>query len=346
MKIYKLIALSLLSLTFACSSDDESPAEEMPNKAPVSENPTPEPIVIDFNPKPASGTPLKAFKLSDLDPSLPSFVSLDNTTPDNTKWEKVEEMSDEFDEWDPVKWRNSFWNYGGTPVSMRAENSFVEDGKLNIKATLDPDPNTDMWFRTARVHSQTQIKYPMYTECSMKTAKIAAFNTFWMNNGDIDNRDEIDIVENNANPTADCRDQTNKPADFPWTPWLFPTQMNSQYFIAKGGRANTENRHGNYDTRFLSDANPNKGKTWDEDYHIVGAWWIDERNVQFYLNGEPAGKVTTQQDMTLELELIFDLWTAEQCNIGGLPEREALNDDAINTMRVDWVRTWKLKEDK
>ncbi len=279
--------------------------------------------------------------LMSLNPELPSFVSVDDTTPEDMQWEKVEEMSDEFDTWDADKWTNSFWNYGGTPVSMRKENSSVVDGNLCIKATLDPNPNTPLWFRTARVHSTTKIKYPMYTECSMKAASISAFNTFWMNNGDINDRDEIDIVENNVNPTEDCRDQTNKPSDFAWTPWLFPTQMNSQYFIAKKGR--TENRHGNFDTRFLSDQNPNKGKKWDETYHIVGAWWKDSRNVQFYLDGEEAGKITTSQDMTLELELIFDLWTAEQCNIGGLPQKEELNDTSKNTMRVDWVRTWKLK---
>ncbi len=281
---------------------------------------------------------IEPFKLSDLDPNLPSFVSIDNTTPDNMQWVKVEAMSDEFDAWDGDKWENSFWNYGGTPVWMREENSFVEDGKLCIKATLNNDPN---WFQTARVHSKTQISYPMYTECSMKTAKISAFNTFWMNNGDAEDRDEIDIVESNANPIPDCRDQSNKPANFPWTPWDFPTQMNSQYFIAKNSIV--ENRHGNYDTRMLSDANPNKGKTWDEDYHVVGVWWKDKRNMQFYLNGELAGKVTSSQDFTRTLELIFDLWTAEQCNIGGLPQKEELNDDSINTMRVDWVRTWKLE---
>ncbi|KAA1246501.1 beta-agarase [Aquimarina sp. RZ0] len=318
MKLYKFLACFLCVALLSCSSDDDNDTTSV-------DPPTP-PVVEDID-------------LEALDPNLPSFVSIDDTTPADMEWVKVEEMSDEFDVWDDSKWFNSFWNYGNTPVWMRSENSGVEDGKLYIKATLRDDP--ERWFQTARVHSTAKISFPMYTECSMKTAHISAFNTFWLNNGDIDNRDEIDIVENNSNPTAECRDQSNKPSDFPWTPWLFPTQMNSQYFIAENSI--TERHEDNYDTRFLSDRNPNKGKTWNEAYHIIGAWWIDARTVQFYLNGEPAGKVTTQQDFTRELEIIWDLWTGPECWLGGLPEKEELNDDTVNTMRVDWVRTWKLE---
>ncbi|WP_298474589.1 Ig-like domain-containing protein [uncultured Maribacter sp.] len=284
-----------------------------------------------------------------INPDFPSFVSIDDTTPNDKKWVKVDALSDEFDgpldiSNDPndtsKKWYNSFWNYGGTPVFMRPENSYTEDGNLCIKATLRSDPN---WFQTARVHSTTKISYPMYTECSMKTAHISAFNTFWMNNGDIDDRDEIDIVENNSKPTEDCVNTAINTPNFPWTTNLFPTQMNSQYFIAKNGV--TERHEDNYDTRWLSDENPKKDKTWNEDYHIVGCWWIDERTVQFYLDGEPAGKVTTNQDFTLELELIFDLWTADECFLGGLADKNDLADDTINTMKVDWVRTWKLEDE-
>ncbi|RKR14566.1 glycosyl hydrolase family 16 [Maribacter vaceletii] len=326
MKIYLIAFFAITGLFFSCSSSSENGEEEKKEvKDPVKDD---------------DKDTIEPFELSDLDPNLPSFVSVIDKTPEGKKWEKVEEMSDEFDAWDEDKWFNSFWNYGNTPVWMREENSFVEDGKLCIKATLRDDPSN--WFQTARVHSKTQISYPMYTECSMKTSSISAFNTFWLNNGDIDNRDEIDVVENNANPTPECSDQTTKPSNFPWTPWDFPTQMNSQYFIAKSGV--TERHEDNFDTRMLSDANPNKDKTWDETYHIVGAWWKDARTVQFYLNGEEAGTVTTNQDFTRDLELIFDMWTSTECYLGGLPQKEELNNDSKNTMRVDWVRTWKLND--
>ncbi|MBT9186751.1 LamG domain-containing protein [Zobellia russellii] len=331
MKINVFLVCSIISAFIACSSNSDDD-EEM-DKGP--ENP----MQVDDKEEDKEDE-IAPFQLSDLDSDLPSFVSVVDDTPEGMEWVKVEAMSDEFDSWDDDKWFNSFWNYGNTPVSMRSENSSVVDGKLNIQATLDE--GSSQWFQTARVHSKTKISYPMYTECSMKTSSISAFNTFWLNNGDIDDRDEIDIVESNANPTPECSNQTTKPSNYPWAPWDFPTQMNSQYFIAKNGV--TERHEDNFDTRMLSDANPNKGKTWDETYHIVGAWWKDARTVQFYLNGEPAGVVTTNQDFTRELELIFDLWTSEECYLGGLPQKEELNDDSKNTMRVDWVRTWKLEE--
>ncbi|MER2491050.1 hypothetical protein [Catenovulum sediminis] len=169
----------------------------------------------------------------------------------------------------------------------------------------------------------------MYTESRIKTAHISAYNTFWLNNGDINNRDEIDIIENNSNPSTDYSNP-----EYPWT-------MHSQYFVVKDGV--TERNKGNFDNRNLSEGNTLKGVKWNEEYHVVGAWWKDEHNVQFYLNGEPAGKITTKQPFTLEQHLIWDLWTQDSSWVGGLPAKSDLLDDSRNTMRVDWVRTWRLE---
>lgn len=35
----------------------------------------------------------------------------------------------------------------------------------------------------------------------MKAADISDYNTYWLNNGNSENRNEIDICENNENPT-------------------------------------------------------------------------------------------------------------------------------------------------
>ncbi|NIJ43709.1 hypothetical protein FHR24_000148 [Wenyingzhuangia heitensis] len=267
------------------------------------------------------------------DAKYPTFVSFNNTTPEGMEWEKVDALSDEFDYWNTNKWTKTNWNYGGTPVNMLNSNSGVTDGKLWIKATLDTK-SEDQWFKTSRVRSKTSIKFPMYTECSIKTAHISAFNTFWLNNGNSENRDEIDIIENNSKPTLE---PTNSFAldEYPW-------QMNSQYFIVKDGV--TERAKGNSSNKNLSEGNTLKGVAWNEAYHVVGAWWKDAYNVQFYLDGEPSGKITTKQPFTIEQFLIWDLWTQDSNWVGGLPQKEELLDDAINTMRVDWVRTWKLKE--
>ena len=96
---------------------------------------------------------------------------------------------DEFNNgFDDSKWSKSLWNYG-EPVYMVAENSGVSDGKLWIKATLRND--SVRWFQTSRIMSKEKISYPLYMECSMIANNVSSFNTFWLNNGDSYNRDEI-----------------------------------------------------------------------------------------------------------------------------------------------------------
>ncbi|KAA5823713.1 hypothetical protein FPF71_13550 [Algibacter amylolyticus] len=284
---------------------------------------------------------------NNIDPAQPSFTSIDNTTPDGKKWVKLESMSDEFDAWDGNKWFKSTWNYG-VPVFMTsaATNSGVTDGNLWIKATLNESNPENRWFQTARIHSKAETSYPMYTEARIKAAHISAYNTYWLNNGDINNRDEIDIIENNSKPSCfGCSQATD-----------FPNQMNSQYFHADSSKSPVTIRdEDNYNRSGLSDTNPLKNVKWNEDYHTFGVWWKDAKHIQFYLNGEPAGSVEVGEDrsgqtytdrvFTRDLEIIFDLWTNEAVWVGGLPPKSDLGDNTINTMKIDWVRTWKLEDE-
>jgi hypothetical protein len=285
------------------------------------------------------GPSAEVFK--NINPDFPSFVSIADTTPEDKKWEKQTNMSDEFDTWNSSKWFKSTWNYG-VPVFMTTAgtNSGVSDGKLWIKATLNESNADGRWFQTARIHSRTKINYPMYTEARIKSAHISAYNTYWLNNGDSNNRDEIDIIENNSKPSCGC--QPN-----------YPLQMNSQYFHADSSKSPIEIRdEDNFLNTKLSKNNPANGVKWNEEYQTFGVWWKDERHIQFYLNGEPAGSVEVGHDrsgksytdrfFTRDLEIIFDLWTNEATWLGGLPPKSDLGDETINTMRIDWVRTWKL----
>ncbi len=257
------------------------------------------------------------------------------TPPPGKTWEVYPEMTDEFNNgFDTVKWRKELWQYPNTPTLMVAENSGVSDGNLWIKATEGPDPT---YFHSSRIYSNAQIKYPMYTESRIITAHLSAYNTFWLNNGNLEGRDEIDVIENNSRPSCGCQ------PNFPW-------QMNSQYFQATNGF--TVRNADNFDNRNLSANNTKRGVRWNEDYHVVGVWWKDEKNMTFYLDGEEAGSVRVGEDRSgrtypeiifaRDLNLIWDLWTADENFLGGLALREHLNDDSVNTMRVDWVHTYKL----
>ncbi|WP_067146486.1 Ig-like domain-containing protein [Pseudotamlana agarivorans] len=279
-----------------------------------------------------------------IDPNYPSFVSVRNTTPENKKWVKLEAMSDEFDAWNSSKWFKSNWHYG-VPVFMSTSNnnSGVSNGNLWIKATLNENNPDDRWFQTARIHSRAKTSYPMYTEARIKAAHISAYNTYWLNNGDINNRDEIDIIENNSKPSCNCQPD-------------FPNQMNSQYFQADDSKTpQTIRNYGNFLRSDLAPTNPLRNVGWNEDYHTFGVWWQDSKHIQFYLNGQPAGSVVVGEDrngntysereFTRELEIIFDLWTNAADYLGGLPPKSDLNDNSINTMYIDWVRTWTLEDE-
>lgn len=249
------------------------------------------------------------------------------SAPPGKKWQKQANLSDTFNSgFNTAKWQKPLWNYG-VPVNMKAANSGVSGGNLWIKATLG---SGNRWFNTSRVMSKAQIKYPYYTEARIKTAHISAYTTFWLNNGDINNRDEIDIIENNSKPSCNCQ------PNFPW-------QMNSQYFHVVNG--DTKRAHGNFDNRNLSAGNPLKGVRWNQAYHIVGVWQKDARNIQFYLDGEPAGKVVSARDFTRNMNIIWDLWTGDFNWLGGLAIKSDLNNNNINTMYVDWINTWKLVND-
>ncbi|MEM9338506.1 MAG: beta-agarase [Bacteroidota bacterium] len=290
-------------------------------------------------------TGLTAEDFENIDPDLPSFVSVADSTPAGKQWVKLEPMSDEFDIWDDSKWFKSVWNYP-VPVFMSRsdDNSGVADGKLWIKAILNESNPEGRWFQSARIHSKAETAYPMYTEASIKTAHISAYNTFWLNNGNSDERDEIDIIENNSKPSCDCKEASE-----------FPETMKSQYFHVDPDLDPQETRNDDdFHRDGLSDANPKKNIGWNEDYHTYGVWWKDAQNIQFYLDGEPAGKVVVGSNrdgkffsnrfFTRELEIIFDLWTNEAPWLGGLPPKSDLADETINTMSVDWVRTWKLED--
>lgn len=255
-------------------------------------------------------------------------LSAQPEAPKGMKWQVVEELTDEFKRWDESKWEKSLWNYG-VPVQMVDENSGVSKGKLWIKATLDE--GAERWFKTSRVQSKMQISYPMYTECRMITSHLSAFSTFWMNNGNGHERDEIDMCESNSNPSR------KNQVDRPYT-------LYSQYFVVVDG--DTERDNGNFDNRMLSDGNPAKGKTWNEEYQTIGVWWKDANNIEFYINGEPAGKVQSTRDFTRDLNIIWDLWTDDEEWTGGIANPKDLGNNKINTMYVDWIHTYKLVPEK
>ncbi|WP_010520613.1 family 16 glycosylhydrolase [Aquimarina agarivorans] len=260
--------------------------------------------------------------------------------PEGKKWEIVANLSDEFDHWDDNKWRTVLWDYP-VPNKMKAENSGVTDGKLWIRACVSSDDTTDRWFETSRIYGKNKISFPMYIECSMKTAHISAYNTFWLNNGNAEGRDEIDICENMSNPI------NNDPK--------LPYLMQSQYFIVENSKEERSvrvhpeakdnfDRVADFDNRKLSNSNPAKGKKWNEDFQTFGLYWKDAHTMIYYINGEQTAIDTSKSKFTRELDVIWDLWTHD--HDGGFETKERLKNmsQSDRTMYVDFVHTYTLTD--
>ncbi|WP_111708492.1 family 16 glycosylhydrolase [Lutibacter citreus] len=247
------------------------------------------------------------------------------SAPKGYKWEVVEALTDEFKEFDTSKWSYSLWNYPPPNIMMKSQVS-VKNGKLTIKAEKNSD--SVRWMRTGRIMSKAQIGYPMYTECSMKASDISAYNTYWLNNGNSENRNEIDICENNANPTNPKTKQTIE--DFPFI-------MQSNIHHAVNGKNLRSPSYAS--TKFLSEKNKNRNKNFTETYHTMGLYWEDDRKCHWFLDGEYVGFSSAQRKFTLELNLYFGLWSNTW---DGFATKESLNDDSRNTMYVDWIHTYKL----
>ncbi len=244
---------------------------------------------------------------------------------DGFKWEKMESLSDEFQSLDLNKWVYSLWNYAEPNIMMKSQ-AYVKDGKLCIKAELHDD--SLRWMKTCRIMSKAKVSYPMYTECSMKSASISAYNTYWLNNGDSKSRDEIDICENNP-----CPSNPKVPHGLANKPFIMQSNMHQ----ARNGENKTQPNYA--DTRFLTSKNKLKGKRTDEAFHTFGLYWADARNCHFYMDGEYVGSSLSPRTFERELHLLFDLWTNKW---DGFANKEDLKDDSKNTMYVDWVRTYQL----
>lgn len=270
---------------------------------------------------------MKVFlKLCCLVLTLTSYnISAQPSAPKGYKWVVVEALTDEFNEFDTSKWQYSLWNYT-PPNEMMESQAYVKNGKLCIKAENHTD--SIRWMKTSRIMSKAQISFPMYTECKMKAADISAYNTFWLNNGDSENRNEIDICENNANPTNPKTKHGVK---------AFPYIMQSNIHHAVDGENLTSPSYAS--TKLLTDKNKNKDKNFNETYHTLGLYWENDQNCHWYLDSEYVGFSVAKRKFTRELNIIFDLWSNTW---DGFPTKESLDDATKNTMYVDWVHTFKL----
>ncbi len=254
------------------------------------------------------------------------------TAPSGKRWEKVDILSDEFNgnSLDKTKWDDYYPHWSGRPPSaFKKGNAFVEDGYLKLRSTLKKDPSTvnnplkDVWVNSAACVSKGWDAKPgYYYEASFKASSLSMTSSFWFRVGDFS---EIDVIEHIGNPSIDKRQK-----DLP-----FKYQANTHYY---GKHKGLKNKKTSYTM-------PTRGR---DDFHTYGFWWKSANELLFYYDGKEVMKIVPRVPLNENLKMIFDTEVFPFAQAGipsiGLPKVDNLNDNTKNTMLVDWVRVYELKD--
>lgn len=246
------------------------------------------------------------------------------TPPAGFSWAPVPELTDEFDGSviDSTKWYDYHPHWvGRAPSEFKVGNTYVADGNLNLKSTMrhDPstvaDPYTDIWVDAAACVSKGWSARPgCYYEARIKTSGLSMTSSFWFRVGQYS---EIDVIEHVGDPSDNTKDS--------YLPYQYHanTHCYGQYAGLPSVAAEWQM--------------PARGR---DEYHTYGLWWKDPTNLWFYHNDVKVMEITPSAPFEENLKLIFD---TEVFTWVGLPLPENLTDDTKNTMKVDWVRTYKLE---
>ena len=240
--------------------------------------------------------------------------------PGGFHWERIEHLSDEFNEdgLDESKWLDyhPYWS-GRTPSQYSKDNAEVTDGYLLLTSTSRvenmsevADPINDNWVDAAVITSKNRDVSYGYYEARIKESNISMMSAFWFQG----RYSEIDVIENIGAPSNNNGNERQM-------------HMNTHYY--PGGWANDKKTPKSWTMPYPA----------GEDYHVYGMWWIDAFSIRFYHNGTLTAEVDLPGDYDEPMYMFFD---TEVFTWEGLPTIESLDNPDLNTMTVDWVRSWEL----
>ena len=241
---------------------------------------------------------------------LVSGISLADPPP-GAKWERVPELSDEFEDGqlDAAKWHdhNPKWK-GREPGFFSKKNVQVRDGKLHLTARVEALPNLPRGyhtFTTAAVKGKSPILYG-YFEIKARPMKAGASSAFWFYNNTRERWTEIDVFEI-CGVGEKWKRQYHMNVHVFHTPaekkhWSKPAKWTAPYDLASG-------------------------------FHVYGLEW-DAKSIKWWVDG----KVVHEQENTpghQPLHLNFDSETMPDWF--GLPDKK----DLPATFSIDYVRSWR-----
>ncbi|WP_223148871.1 carbohydrate-binding protein [Aquimarina sp. RZ0] len=253
------------------------------------------------------------------------------TPPNGKRWVAVSELTDEFNgnSINSSKWDDFHPHWAGRPPSkFKKGNAFVEDGYLKLRSTLLRNPNSvnnplsDIWVNSAACVSKGKTaRSGYYYEARFKASSLSMTSSFWFRVGQFS---EIDVIEHIGNPSRD-----NRQDDLP-----FEYAANTHYYGPHNGKPNKK----------ASWRMPTRGR---DGFHTYGFWWKSPTELLFYYDGRQVMRIVPRIPFDENLKMVFDTEVFPFAQAGvpniGLPKVENLNNNAKNTMLVDWVRTYKLE---
>ncbi len=255
------------------------------------------------------------------------------TPPPGKKWQKIENMSDEFNgsSLDFSKWDDQSPQWAGRVPGLFTKNAVtVADGNLRLTAGLLPSPQGNYTHQGALVRSKNKTTYG-YFETKMKANKTFMSSTFWLINKRSDNSGcdarvtELDITETVGTNTGGAN-------------WINNTikQMNS----------NTHSRNTSCNNTPIG-SKGNKvalGRNSYEGYHIYGVWWKSATELLFYLDNKFVYSITPPANFNIDmyLRMVVETYDWNPPKAGS----DGINGSFENrTTYYDWTRSWKLVED-
>ncbi|WP_147302995.1 T9SS type A sorting domain-containing protein [Marinoscillum furvescens] len=264
----------------------------------------------------------------------PYFQSGQDPKPSGKVWQKVNNLSDEFNgsSLDLNKWKNtdpSRW-IGRAPGIFKQNTVSVANGELRITnyklAQSEWHNGNEYTHAGGMVRSKNAGQPGWYYEARMKASKTFMSSTFWLINfrnegSGCDVRvTELDIQECVGVVTSSQG----------WTQ-SFDESMHS----------NTHSRNVTCSTPTGSNGNSTatSGKVY-AGYHVYGAWWKSPTEVQFFLDGNHVYTITPPADFDIGQYLNM---VTETYDWNPVPADGGMNGTwDERTTRYSWVRTWKL----
>ncbi|MFY0624894.1 MAG: Ig-like domain-containing protein [Reichenbachiella sp.] len=279
---------------------------------------------------------MKSTKLLILSMSFLVTLNLSGATPTppaGKKWEKIENMSDEFDgsSLNTSKWADNDPQWAGRqPARFEPGAISVTGGNLRITADVLANPGGGWTHQGGLVRSLNKATYGYY-ESRMKGNKTFLSSTFWLFNkrneytGCDVRTTELDITENVGINTGGSS----------WINGMI-TKMNSNTHSRDAACGSTPiGQQGN-----KADLG---GNVYDA-YHVYGVWWKSKNELIFYLDGNNVGTVTPPADFDLGmyLRMVVESYDWNPPKNGS----DGMNDSFNNrTTYYDWTRSWRLVDD-